>query len=190
MANETSDSGTRTARVKNAAGTTSAEPATKAGAPSASASAEPATKAGAPSASASTESTKEKAKAAASDAKFKVKDEALGLKDKAISSARSAARDGKGKAVEKVGGVSRALEASAAKLDEDVGKTYGDFARTAARSIDDFAAGIDGKDIDELFDDAKRFIRKSPAIAIGIAAALGFAASRVVKSGLELDDDV
>lgn len=131
----------------------------------------------------------EQAKAVAVDAKGRVKDQALGLKDKALGSARSAADSGKTMAVEKVGGVSRALEASATKLDEDVGKTYGDFARTAARSIDDFAAQLDGKNVEDLLEEAKSFVRKSPAIAIGIAAVLGFAASRVVKSGLDLDND-
>ena len=168
MANETSVGGTRTARVQSPAETTSATSAMKP----------------------QNETNAEKGKSAASEAKVIVKDQALGLKDKALSSVRSAASDGKFKAVQKVGGVSRALEASAAKLDEDVGKTYGDFARTAAKTIDELAAKLDGKELDELLGEAKGFIRKSPAIAIGIAAALGFAASRVVKSGLDLDDDI
>ncbi len=180
MANETSESGARTARVKSAAGMTSATPASKAGS----------TPGYDQSRGSTSESTADKAKAAASDAKIAVKDQASGLKNKAVSSARSAASTGKDKAVEKAGGVSRALEASAAKLDEDVGQTYGDFARTAASTIDGFAAKLDGKELDELLDEAKSFIRSSPAIAIGIAAALGFAASRVVKSGLDLDDDI
>lgn len=169
MANESSDKGARTTRVQDAAAKTTVKKS--AGAKSASASA--------PTDGSSTE----KAKGA-------VREQALGLKDKALSSARSAANDGKAKAIEKVGGVSKAIEASAARLDQDVGKTYGDFARSAAKSIDNFAAGIDGKDLDELLDEAKGFIRKSPAIAIGIAAALGFAASRVVKSGFDQEDDI
>lgn len=169
MANESSDKGARTARVQDAASKTAVK--------------KPAAAKSASTGASTDSSSTEKAKGA-------VKEQALGLKDKALSSARSAANDGKAKAIEKVGGVSKAIEASAARLDEDVGKTYGDLARSAARSIDNFAASIDGKELDELLDDAKGFIRKSPAIAIGMAAALGFAASRVVKSGFDQDDDI
>ncbi len=182
MANEISESSARTARVQKAAGTTSVTPATSASASTVDTASSTVDTA--------SESKTEKAKAAASDVKSSAKEQALGLKDKALSSARTAAADGKSKAVEKVGGFSKAIEASASKLDEDVGQTYGDFARSAAKSIDGIAAQIDAKDIDELLEDAKEFVRKSPAIAIGIAAALGFAASRVVKSGLDLNDDV
>ncbi len=201
MANESSDSGSRTARVTQAAGTTTATPAAASGGSNMNADlAQTALDQTAPDQTAANKTTADKiaadkttadkAKAAASDAKGAVKDQALGFKDKALTSARSAAADGKDKAVEKVGGLSRAIEASAAKLDEDVGKSYGDLARTAASTIDGLAAKLDGKDVEELLDDAKTFVRKSPAIAIGLAAAVGFAASRVVKSGLDRDDQI
>ena len=45
------------------------------------------------------------------------------------------------------------------------------------------AAKIEAKDLNELGEDAKEFVRKSPAVAIGAAAAIGFILARMVKSG-------
>ena len=39
------------------------------------------------------------------------------------------------------------------------------------------------KDLNELGDDAKQFVRKSPALALGIAAVAGFLVSRLFKGG-------
>jgi ElaB/YqjD/DUF883 family membrane-anchored ribosome-binding protein len=45
------------------------------------------------------------------------------------------------------------------------------------------AAKIEAKDLNELGDDAKEFVRKSPALALGIAAVAGFLVSRLFKGG-------
>ena len=49
------------------------------------------------------------------------------------------------------------------------------------------AAKLDSKDLNELGDDAKEFVRKSPGLAIGIAAVAGFLLSRVFKGGSSND---
>ena len=41
------------------------------------------------------------------------------------------------------------------------------------------------QDVDDLFDDTRDFVRKSPGVAIGIAAVAGFALMRVIKTGLD-----
>ena len=46
---------------------------------------------------------------------------------------------------------------------------------------------IKAKDVDDLIEDARAFVKKSPAVAIGTAAALGFVLVRLIKSGLEAD---
>lgn len=76
---------------------------------------------------------------------------------------------------------------TAANLDERLGQEYGDYARTAAGAIERAAASLGSKEPEELFDDARSFVRKSPGIALAGAAILGFALVRVVKSGLETD---
>ena len=45
------------------------------------------------------------------------------------------------------------------------------------------AAKIDSKDLGELGDDARQFVRKSPGLAIGIAAVAGFMLSRLFRGG-------
>jgi hypothetical protein len=81
--------------------------------------------------------------------------------------------------------VSGLIGDTAANLDERLGAQYGDYARQAAQSIERAAQSLAGKDPEELIDDARAIVRKSPGIALAGAAILGFALVRVVKSGLD-----
>jgi ElaB/YqjD/DUF883 family membrane-anchored ribosome-binding protein len=47
--------------------------------------------------------------------------------------------------------------------------------------VQDAASRLDEKSIDELGDDAKEFVRNSPAVALGIAAAAGYLIGRILK---------
>ena len=73
------------------------------------------------------------------------------------------------------------VEDNAATIDEKVGPKYGEYARTAARSMQGAAEKIDAKDLGELGDDAKEFVRKSPGVAVAVAAAVGFVVARLFK---------
>ena len=112
-----------------------------------------------------------------------MKDEFNNFKDQAGGKARDAANRGKERAAEAMGGIGKIIRESADAIDEKVGKQYGDYARSAADTVDDFADKVDGQDIDALVEDARQFIRKSPAVAIGAAAAIGFVLARVIRSG-------
>ena len=96
-----------------------------------------------------------------------------------------------GQGIEKSSGaltnISALVGDTAANLDERLGQEYGDYARSAAASIEKAASSLAAKQPDELFDDARSFVRKSPGIALAGAAILGFALVRVVKSGLDTD---
>jgi ElaB/YqjD/DUF883 family membrane-anchored ribosome-binding protein len=48
---------------------------------------------------------------------------------------------------------------------------------------------LKAKEHDDLIEDARGFVQKSPAIAIGTAAALGFVLVRLIQSGLAVDSD-
>ena len=74
-------------------------------------------------------------------------------------------------------------------LDERLGPEYGDYARRAATAIEDAANSIASKDADELIDDTREFVRKSPGVALAGAAIVGFALARLIKTGLAEDDD-
>jgi ElaB/YqjD/DUF883 family membrane-anchored ribosome-binding protein len=112
-----------------------------------------------------------------------MKDEFNSFKEQAGGKARDAANRGKERAAEAMGGIGKIIRDSAETIDEKVGKQYGDYARSAADTVDGYADKVDGQDIDALVEDARQFIRKSPAVAIGAAAAIGFVLARVIRSG-------
>ena len=91
------------------------------------------------------------------------------------------ANEGKTSASKAISGLGKMVEENAAAIDEKVGEKYGDYARTAARSMQDAAAKLEAKDLTELGDDAKEFVRKSPGLAVGIAAAAGFLLARLFR---------
>jgi ElaB/YqjD/DUF883 family membrane-anchored ribosome-binding protein len=70
---------------------------------------------------------------------------------------------------------------TATTIDERLGPQYGDYARNAARSLQEAAAKLDAKDIAEIGEDAREFIRKSPGTAIGIAAVTGYFVARMFR---------
>jgi ElaB/YqjD/DUF883 family membrane-anchored ribosome-binding protein len=123
------------------------------------------------------------AKGKTEDVKAKVKADMNNFKAKATDSAKAAAEKGKDRATEAVGSIGKLIRDSAATIDDNVGKQYGDYARSAADMVDGFAGKMDEKDVDAIAEDARQFVRKSPAVAIGAAAAIGFVLARLIRSG-------
>ena len=128
---------------------------------------------------------KSKVKKAGSKAKKAMKKEAEALKGQATDKARAAAQKGKGKAVAAAGSVSTVLADAASSIDAQFGKQYGDYARTAQGKLDELVGTIDRMEVDEMVDSAREFVRKQPAIAVGVAAAAGFALVRLLKAGFD-----
>ena len=95
--------------------------------------------------------------------------------------------EGKAKASDAIASLGKIVADNAGTIDEKLGARYGDYARTAARSMQETAAKIEAKDLNELGDDAKEFVRKSPGLAIGLAAFAGFLFSRLFKGGAAKD---
>lgn len=91
------------------------------------------------------------------------------------------AAEGKAKCSEAINGVSKLVSDNAALIDEKIGTKYGDYARSAAQSMQDAASRLDAKDLDELAEDAKEFVRKSPGLAVGMAAVAGFMVARMLR---------
>lgn len=108
-------------------------------------------------------------------------EEAKHLTGQAKERATELAIDGKARASDAISGLGKIVADNAATIDEKLGARYGDYARTAARTMQETAAKIESKDLDELGEDAKQFVRKSPGMAIGIAALFGFMLSRLFK---------
>ena len=97
------------------------------------------------------------------------------------------ARQGKGKATAALSTLGETIETNASMIDEKLGVQYGDYARTAARSIQETAAKLESKDLGELGNDVKEFVQKSPGVAIGIAAVAGFAIAKLLSGGSDKD---
>lgn len=117
------------------------------------------------------------------------KDNATNFAKQAAEKARGIAADGKDRASDALDEVSRMMGSAAGTVDEKLGAEYGKYARTAADGIAGFAENLRSKEIDDLMSDVTGFVRKSPAVAIGVAAALGFVVARLVKAGLDGTED-
>jgi ElaB/YqjD/DUF883 family membrane-anchored ribosome-binding protein len=69
---------------------------------------------------------------------------------------------------------------SAAQIDEKLGEQYGDYARKASRTLQETSAKLESKSVEELGEDARTIVRKSPGIAVGVAAVVGFFLARML----------
>jgi ElaB/YqjD/DUF883 family membrane-anchored ribosome-binding protein len=106
-------------------------------------------------------------------------DEARAYGEQAKHRAGELASEGKARASDALAGLGKLVSDNAGTLDERFGEQYGDYARSASRKIQETAAKIESKDLDELGDDAREFVRKSPGLAIGLAAVVGFMIARL-----------
>jgi ElaB/YqjD/DUF883 family membrane-anchored ribosome-binding protein len=106
----------------------------------------------------------------------------------ATDKAKLYAEDGKAKATSALGQLSQMLTDAAGQVDEKLGEQYGQYARAAADKVQGYSSALDAKSIDELVEDARALVQKSPAVAIGAAAAIGFVIARVLGSGLDQRD--
>ena len=107
------------------------------------------------------------------------------LSGQAADKARGFVGQGLERSSEALANVSKLVGDTAAGLDERLGQEYGDYARKAAGAIEDAADKLASKDADELIEDTRSFVRKSPGVALAGAAVIGFALVRLVKSGLD-----
>jgi ElaB/YqjD/DUF883 family membrane-anchored ribosome-binding protein len=115
----------------------------------------------------------------------KLKQQFATLKSQAGDKARDVAGQGKEKATGALDDAARFLEDTARTIEEKVGPQYGRYAHSAAESVSGFASTLRAKELDELVDDARELVRKSPAVAIGAAVAVGFVLARLVKAGID-----
>ena len=107
------------------------------------------------------------------------------LSGQAADKARGFVGQGLERSSEALANVSKLVGDTASGLDERLGEEYGDYARKAAGAIEEAANKLASKDADELIDDTREFVRKSPGVALAGAAIVGFALVRLVKSGLD-----
>ncbi len=114
-------------------------------------------------------------------------EEARSMAEQAKGKAGELAQDGKARTSDAIANLGKIVSENAGTIDAKLGTRYGDYARTAARSMQETAAKIESKDLAELGDDAKQFVRKSPGLAVGMAAVAGFFLARMFRGGSSKD---
>lgn len=115
-------------------------------------------------------------------------DKAGELKGQATERVRTLAEDGKTRATGALGELSKVLTDAADQVDGKLGGQYGQYARDAADRVQGLSASIDEKSLEELLDMGRDMVRKSPALAIGVAATAGFVVARLLTAGLDQRD--
>ncbi|MGV3511650.1 MAG: hypothetical protein ACO1OX_06560 [Novosphingobium sp.] len=110
-------------------------------------------------------------------------DEAKVYAGQAKEKGAALAVEGKARASDALGTLGKTISETAGTIDEKLGVQYGDYARSAARSLQETAAKLEAKDLAELGEDVKEFVRKSPGVAIGVAAIAGFAIAKMLSGG-------
>src|SRR5690348_533309 len=98
-----------------------------------------------------------------------VREQVSSIRSQAGTRARSFADDGKAKATSLLDDVSEVIDEAAQAVDRKFGEDYGEYAHRASSAVSGFADSIRSKTVDDLIDDTRDFVRKSPGIAIGIA---------------------
>ena len=117
----------------------------------------------------------------------KVKTSSNKLAEQAAGKTRGLVGQGLERSSEALASVSKLVGDTAAGIDDRLGQEYGDYARKAAGAIDNAANSLASKSPDELIDDTREFVKRSPGIALAGAAVVGFVLARLVKTGLDSD---
>lgn len=91
------------------------------------------------------------------------------------------ANEGKARTSEAICSLGKIVEDNAPTIDEKLGVKYGDYARTYGKQMQEAGTKLDSKEFAELGEDAKEFVRKSPGVALGIAATAGFLLARIFR---------
>jgi hypothetical protein len=86
------------------------------------------------------------------------------------------------KARQSMGGVAQFVRQATEQLDQQGHQGFADYGRKAADRIEQFAARLEQKDLDEVLHDVERFARRQPAIFIGAAFGVGVIAGRFLRS--------
>lgn len=91
------------------------------------------------------------------------------------------ATEGKARVSDGLSSLGKVVADTATDLDDRFGEQYGDYARKASRGLQEASAKLDNKSVEEIGEDAREFVRKSPGVAVGIAAVAGFLLARLFR---------
>ena len=137
----------------------------------------------------------DEAKSTAGKVVDEAKDQVESLTDRAKSElsaaadkAKTVASDQKDVLADQMGGVAGALDKAASDLEQQNGPSA-QYARMIADNAEKLSEVIRNNDVDQLLGMAQDFGRRQPALFVGAAALLGFAASRFVLASAKRRDE-
>ncbi|WDF71643.1 hypothetical protein [Novosphingobium sp. KACC 22771] len=111
--------------------------------------------------------------------------EAKAIGEQAKERALNLAADGKVKASDAITSLGKVVADNAGLVDDKLGGKYGDYARSAARALQETGAKLESKDLEALGKEATEFVKKNPVIAAGALIAVGFALTKLLSSKSE-----
>jgi len=91
------------------------------------------------------------------------------------------AKQGKAKATEGMQKFGKLVEENAPLIDEKLGVQYGNYARSVASTINDTASRLNEKSLEDIGEDLRTFVREKPALAVGLAAGVGYMLARILR---------
>jgi len=120
----------------------------------------------------------------AHDTAADLREQAMKYKDQALDQARTVAEEGKTRAAETIHGVAGDLREAATTLGRNQTiAPVGKYANQAADALEEFAGTLRDKNVGQLVTEVSGFVRRNPAVAVGIAVAAGFALTQLLRGG-------
>ena len=92
------------------------------------------------------------------------------------------AEEGKAQVAATLDGLVKAVQEFAERIGPAESTPVARFAHQAADALGGWTSTVNDKSVDELLEDGRELVKKSPAVALGIAVAAGFALSRFLKA--------
>jgi 2-hydroxy-3-keto-5-methylthiopentenyl-1-phosphate phosphatase len=122
-----------------------------------------------------------------SDFRDELKHDAKRLKGTIGERAKHEATTRIDQATQAMGSASTALEAAAEKLvsNPETPDWMASAIQQAARKMDDLAAQINERNLDDIGTEVTQFARQNPGTFLAVSAAAGFAAARVLRAGVD-----
>lgn len=116
-----------------------------------------------------------------------LKGDAARLKGDVTARAKQEAETRMSQAAQLAGSASSALDTAARDLRDnpDAPDWMASALQQAARSIEGLASHVEGRSIDQIGQEVAGFARRNPGTFLAASAALGFAASRVLRAGVD-----
>jgi hypothetical protein len=111
--------------------------------------------------------------------------QATDLASRGSEQAKSQLANHKHNAAQRMVPIQAALRESAQQLRNQGQGSVGDYAERAADQVERFSTYLRQTDVDEIMDEVRGFARHRPALFLGGAAAIGFFATRFLKSSSE-----